>query len=148
MSFLSAFIFGALSAIANLILEILFLSGLPPVLTLFTLGPLIEESTKLIFLFRWKHFFSFESLLWPQRFLVLSLFGLGFAFTEIATALFSGFSHFSIQSGFIITGIHILTSVLLGTTLFRWQSPKIIGLSLIIATILHTLYNISIASLQ
>lgn len=141
----TAVIYGILAAGAAFLLESLFLTGMSLNIVAFLMGAFLEEGAKLLFLFQWqKRFLASVPPALPYRLFLFSLFGIGFAIIEISLA-----SPPNINILLSLTGVHTLTSLLLGYILMRKSSslsPLLLGL--ILALCLHAGYNLMVDSLQ
>lgn len=139
----TALIYGTLAAGAAFLLESIFLTGLSLGLIVFTVGALIEESMKLLFLFQYrKRFLSSGSSSVSLQLLLFTLFGIGFALVEVFLALPPDTSTL-----LALAGIHMLTSLLLGYALLV-PSPISLPAGLMLAVGVHIAYNLLTASLQ
>lgn len=148
-TFLSAtVIYGALAAGAAFLVEILLLSDVllhSISFWTFLIGSLIEESAKLIFLLQWYRRFVSAPITLPIALICSTLFGAGFASVELYFAF-----PIPITTAVSLASIHIFTSLLAGGAMLVRILPSLqVRLFLIILTIntlLHTAYNLLIAS--
>ena len=150
----SAFIFGFLSAILALVLEIILIpsESFPQVTALswsvrsmlLLIGvAFIEESSKYLFLSRYLLQFSENAVTVSQKIFLGALFGLGFGSLELTLAYY-GTRFSQIDTWFFgIVFLHIATSLILVAFLHRFQNVRNkFLLPILVATLTHLLYNV------
>ncbi|MBP9727748.1 MAG: hypothetical protein KBD27_00035 [Candidatus Moranbacteria bacterium] len=153
--FFLAFIFGLLSAVLALVLEIIFIAptsfpeltalswSFKSILILATIA-LIEEVSKYLLLTQYLLRFATESLIRiPQKILFGCLFGLGFGAVELTLAYYSTPLP-GMGSGFFgIAMLHIITSLILLFLFFQFaDTRKRLLIPLAGAILVHLLYNV------